>query len=50
MTRLVVFVLAAAALVLTGCGVRGDLERPPPIWGPDDRTDATAAEPAPGGA
>ncbi|WP_286800232.1 LPS translocon maturation chaperone LptM, partial [Oceanicaulis sp. UBA2681] len=23
----------AAALVLSGCGIRGDLERPPPFWG-----------------
>lgn len=41
MTRLAVFFLAAAAaLVLSGCGIRGDLERPPPLWGPDERTPA----------
>lgn len=28
----------AALLALTGCGIRGDLERPPPVWGPDERT------------
>jgi len=28
----------AAVLILTGCGIRGDLERPPPVWGPDERT------------
>lgn len=28
----------AAALVLSGCGIRGDLERPPPFWGADERT------------
>jgi len=32
------FLGAAAALVLSGCGIRGDLERPPPFWGPDQRT------------
>ncbi len=32
-----------AALLLTGCGIRGDLERPPPIWGPDERTPAERA-------
>ncbi|MEQ8404051.1 MAG: lipoprotein [Oceanicaulis sp.] len=38
MTRLAVLLLAAAAApVLSGCGIRGDLDRPPPIWGPDDR-------------
>jgi len=25
--------------VLSACGVRGDLERPPPVWGEDLRTD-----------
>ncbi|CAN0156388.1 unnamed protein product, partial [Chrysoparadoxa australica] len=23
---------------LSGCGIRGDLERPPPFWGADERT------------
>ena len=32
-----------AVLLLTGCGIRGDLERPPPIWGPDERTPAERA-------
>lgn len=32
------FLGAAAALVLSGCGIRGDLERPPPFWGTDERT------------
>jgi predicted small lipoprotein YifL len=27
-----------AVLALTACGIRGDVERPPPIWGPDERT------------
>ncbi|XBQ14867.1 MAG: lipoprotein [Oceanicaulis sp.] len=34
------FLGAAAALVLSGCGIRGDLERPPPLWGEDMRTEA----------
>lgn len=24
--------IALGALVLTGCGLRGDLDRPPPMW------------------
>jgi len=32
-----------AVLMLTGCGIRGDLERPPPIWGPDERSPAERA-------
>ena len=31
--------LAGSVLLLSGCGIRGDLERPPPIWGPDERTE-----------
>lgn len=27
-----------ALLLISGCGIRGDLERPPPVWGPDERT------------
>jgi predicted small lipoprotein YifL len=33
----------AAVLLISGCGIRGDLERPPPIWGPDERTDEERA-------
>lgn len=29
-----------ALLLAAGCGIRGDLERPPPVWGPDERTPA----------
>ncbi len=29
-----------ALLLVSGCGIRGDLERPPPVWGPDERTPA----------
>jgi len=32
-----------AVLMLTGCGIRGDLERPPPVWGPDERTEEERA-------
>ena len=32
-----------ALILLSGCGIRGDLERPPPLWGPDERTDAERA-------
>ncbi|MGJ3232449.1 MAG: LPS translocon maturation chaperone LptM [Oceanicaulis sp.] len=40
----VLFLAAAAALVLSGCGIRGDLERPPPLWGPDERPEAIDPE------
>lgn len=40
MKRFAILVLGLAAIGLTGCGIRGDLERPPPIWGPDERTPA----------
>lgn len=33
----------AAAMVLSGCGIRGDLERPPPFWGADERSDEERA-------
>ncbi|MGX6648487.1 LPS translocon maturation chaperone LptM [Maricaulaceae bacterium MS644] len=47
MTRLAIaFLAAAAALVLSGCGIRGDLERPPPLWGEDNRPEAAADAPA----
>jgi hypothetical protein len=46
MTRFAVASLAAAAaLILSGCGIRGDLERPPPLWGEGARTLA-AEQPA----
>ena len=32
--------LAGSVVVLSGCGIRGDLERPPPLWGPDERTES----------
>lgn len=32
--RLAALVLTAlSALAVAGCGLRGDLERPPPMWG-----------------
>lgn len=46
------FVLAAAALALSACGMRGDLERPVPLWGnppnegPNDPRTIKAAEEA----
>ncbi|MEO1039868.1 MAG: lipoprotein [Pseudomonadota bacterium] len=35
--------LLAGALALSACGIRGDLERPAPIWGEDMRTDEERA-------
>lgn len=40
MKRYAILVLGLAAIGLSGCGIRGDLERPPPVWGPDQRTPA----------
>lgn len=41
MRRLISIITAlGAVLVLGACGVRGDLERPPPVWGEDQRTEA----------
>lgn len=36
-------VLACSAVTFSGCGVRGDLERPPPVWGPDERSESERA-------
>ncbi|MDG1419010.1 MAG: lipoprotein [Maricaulis sp.] len=34
MKRVTSFILVVlSALVVSACGMRGDLERPPPIWG-----------------
>jgi predicted small lipoprotein YifL len=44
MRRLICVVSALGAVcVLSACGVRGDLERPPPIWGEDQRTEEERA-------
>lgn len=40
MKRFAILVLGMAAIGLSGCGIRGDLERPPPVWGPDQRSPA----------
>lgn len=50
--RLRLLALASiSALVLVGCGVRGNLKTPPPIWGdkdkaPQEQTEPTSTEPA----
>lgn len=33
MKKLVTLIVIIGGLVVSGCGLRGDLERPPPIWG-----------------
>jgi len=48
MIRLIAVGLAAVALA--GCGVRGELERPPPLWGEDLRTPEERAHETEGGA
>lgn len=42
MTRyLALLILLASALILSGCGIRGDLKTPPPIWGAEAETAET---------
>ena len=36
--------MAGAGLVLAGCGVQGDLERPAPMWGSGSNADAVNEE------
>jgi len=33
MKKLATLIVIIGGLVVSGCGLRGDLERPPPIWG-----------------
>lgn len=43
MKRIACLILALGALGLAGCGMRGDLQRPPPAWGdppPQDRSES----------
>lgn len=43
--RLTTLVLTAlAALSVTACGLRGELERPPPMWGDPPAQDETGEE------
>ena len=43
--RLAVLVLTAlSALSVTACGLRGELERPPPMWGDPPAQDDTAED------
>lgn len=48
MKRFACLVLALGALGLAGCGMRGDLDRPPPMWGDTAQQD-TAESPATSG-
>lgn len=44
MKRFGILTLALASLGLSACGLRGDLEQPPPLWGdPPPVEDATPA-------
>ena len=45
-TRTLVLV-ALAASALSGCGLRGDLERPAPLWGDPQEPSADPQAPAP---
>lgn len=46
MQRLTQIVLVTlSALAVTACGLRGSLERPPPLWGdPQDHTQSEEAQ------
>ncbi len=45
--RLIALVALAAAVAVSGCGKRGTLERPPPLWGHHaDKAQAKADEAA----
>lgn len=46
MTAFMIASIMGASFLLSACGVKGDLERPPPLWGekskqqePDDQDD-----------
>ncbi|WP_421790503.1 LPS translocon maturation chaperone LptM [Hyphobacterium sp.] len=39
MRKLVALVVIIGGLAVAGCGLRGDLERPPPAWGGPDRAE-----------
>lgn len=41
-------VIAAAAITLSACGLRGGLERPEPLWGDPDAEDLEPATDLPG--
>lgn len=44
MKRIACLILALGALGLAGCGMRGDLQRPPPMWGDPPPEDPSEAE------
>lgn len=37
MKKLLTLMVLISGLAVAGCGLRGDLERPPPAWGGPDR-------------
>lgn len=44
MKRRTLILLAGTVVVLAGCGLRGGLERPGPLWGSGSGADAAADE------
>jgi len=46
MKRLAMMIMAISALSLAGCGMRGSLERPPPMWGDPVQDDSASSEDA----
>ena len=43
-TLALVAIIAFAPALLGGCGLKGDLQRPAPLWGDPDRDPETAPE------
>jgi predicted small lipoprotein YifL len=43
MKRSLVIATLISAFALTSCGIKGDLQRPAPLWGEDNRTEAEKA-------
>ncbi|WP_375283499.1 LPS translocon maturation chaperone LptM [Marinicauda pacifica] len=39
MKALLLLLAGPAALALSACGIRGDLDRPAPLWGPGEQMD-----------
>ncbi|WP_394692720.1 lipoprotein [Hyphobacterium sp.] len=40
MKKLATLIVIIGGLVVSGCGLRGDLERPPPAWGNPQQSDS----------
>ncbi len=43
MKRSLIIATLISAFALTSCGIKGDMQRPAPLWGEDTRTEAEKA-------